>query len=156
MRNIIIIYIVLIIAVVGLFYFQRNNLPFFGKSTPNAQIDGKTYNLILAKTEQEQVTGLSGRASLDKNTGMLFIFATAEYQRFWMIKMRFPIDIIYIDNNKIVDIVPDAPVPTTNDPTKLPIYTSKAPANYVLEINASQASDNKFKVGDTVTFSNIQ
>ena len=116
----------------------------------------KTYHLIVARTDAEKQLGLSGRTSLDKDTGMLFPFDRKDYYPFWMIQMRFPIDIIYIDDNKVVDIIPNAPIPQTNNPADLPIYKPKAPANYVLEINANQAKDNNIKGGDSVSFSNIK
>ena len=77
MKKIIIIYVLLIVGVIALAVF-RGGFNFLGGKTPTATVDGKTFNLILAKTDTEQTTGLSGRNSLDVNTGMLFIFPTKD------------------------------------------------------------------------------
>jgi uncharacterized membrane protein (UPF0127 family) len=64
-----------------------------------------------------------------------------------MKNMKFPIDIIFIQNNKIVDVFQNVPV-STND--NLPVYTTKTKANKVLEINASLAKKYNIKIGTEV------
>lgn len=165
MKKIIIVYIILIVAVLALAFFRGRFFNFFGKknsvnsssraSTATAVINGKTFNLMLAKSEQEQTTGLSGRASLNANSGMLFIFNTPGQYKFWMKDMKFPLDIIFINENKVVDIAENAPIPTTTNLNQLPRYQPKEAANKVLEINAGLSKKYNIKTGDTILFSNL-
>lgn len=159
MKKLIFIYAALIVAVVMLAFFQRGSLNIltFGK-TPQVTIKNATYNVTLAKSEKEKMLGLSGKKSLGANQGMLFIFDHKDSYGFWMRKMRFPIDIIYINDGKVVDIIENAEAPqdpNSEDTSLLKIYKPKAEANYVLEINAGSAAKHKFKEGDTVKFKNI-
>src|SRR5690242_395058 len=61
--------------------------------------------LELAKTEQEQETGLMGRTSLPEDGGMLFIFPQKSRTSFWMKDTLIPLSIAWIDENgKILEI----------------------------------------------------
>lgn len=113
-------------------------------------IDKHTFSVELETTPQQQQQGLSARASLPKSQGMLFVFKTSNRYPFWMKDMKFPLDMIFINNNKIVDIIQNIPAPK-NGETKLPIYTPSAPDNQTLEINAGLAKKYGFKKGDAVT-----
>lgn len=95
----------------------------------------------------EMQKGLSGRESLDENEGMLFVFSQAGQPTFWMKDMKFPIDIIWIQNDEIVDIAPNLPVVAGEF---LSTYEPKEPANYVLEVNAGFVDEHGIKVGDKV------
>ena len=104
--------------------------------SPKAQINGHTFSLYLAKTAAQQQIGLAKYQKIDMNQGMLFLFAKSDYYSFWMKNMHFPIDIIFIRDNKVVDVFNNVPV-WLND--NLPIYTTKTKADKVLEINAGLA-----------------
>lgn len=121
---------------------------------PKADINGGTITLLIAKTDEEQHQGLSDRESLPQDTGMLFLFPHPDYYLFWMRHMKFPLDIIYINNNKVVTVfenVKNPPYSMENPP----IIRPKEPANRALEVNAGIVKKYKIKVGDTITFSNI-
>ena len=107
----------------------------------------------LARTTAQINKGLSGRLSLDPYNGMLFMFSKASIYRFWMPDMHFPLDLIWINNGKIVDISAHA----SNDfnPTNPVYYRPKSPAQYVLEVNADFCKNHGIKIGDKVTFENI-
>src|ERR1035437_3888199 len=79
-------------------------IAYFSPRIPRAEINGHTFSLYLAKTSQEQEVGLAKFNMIDKNQGMLFIFSKQDYYSFWMKNMKFPIDIIFINKNVIVDI----------------------------------------------------
>jgi uncharacterized membrane protein (UPF0127 family) len=113
----------------------------------SAEINGHTFSLYLAKTASEQEVGLAKYKSIAQNQGMLFLFERSDYYSFWMKNMHFPIDIIFISNNKVVDVSNDVPVSPNNN---LPVYTTKIKANKVLEINAGLAKKYGIKVGSEV------
>lgn len=161
----IIIGIIIAILIVGIFFkYHPTNNATFAKlfpnnalnvaSQPKAEIDGHTITLLLAKTEAEQHQGLSDKDFLPQDTGMLFLFPHADYYLFWMRHMKFPLDIIYINNNRIVTILENVKNPpyAMENP---PILRPKDPANKALEVNAGTAKKYNIKVGDTITISNI-
>lgn len=130
-----------------------NLLSFTKKST--VTINKHTIAVSLAKTEKEKQIGLSDKSSLSKDTGMLFTFDTADTYGFWMKKMKFPIDIVFINDNKITTIfknVTPPPSGATIPDDKLPIYTPTIPSNRVLELPSGAADTYSLKVGDTVEF----
>ena len=159
MKKIIFVYILLMVAVGILAVFLTGKMPFNLPTFTSAsvKIGNKSYSAIIAKSDKDRMKGLSGRNSLDKNTGMLFVFDKKAPYPFWMKDMKFPIDIIYIDDNKIVDIFENVPAPQKGTPLyNLPVYKPKADANYVFEINAGQSTQNSIKIGDTVTFKGVK
>ena len=106
----------------------------------------------LAVTADERTRGLSGVERLELDEGMLFVYAVKGRHPFWMRGMLFPIDMIWIDTDRVVDVKPDRPVPGPNQSeVDLPIYSPNADANYVLEVNAGWAAANKVTVGTPVT-----
>jgi uncharacterized protein len=121
--------------------------------TPAVSIGQTVIPVELATTTAAVQKGLSGRTSLDNQSGMLFIFSKPDIYRFWMPDMHFPIDIIWISDGKIVDISED--VSDDFDPANPRFYKPVKPAQYVLEVNAGFSSSKNIQVGDTVVFSRI-
>jgi uncharacterized membrane protein (UPF0127 family) len=123
------------------------------------RIDSAMWNIELATTTVEQTRGLSYRAALGANDGMLFIFNKPSVQNFWMIGMHFPLDIIWIGDDgaggsKVLGFAENVPAPSAGTPTwNLPIYSSPAGVNKVLEVNAGSVAKYNIKVGDEVVIS---
>lgn len=118
--------------------------PFIFKSPKTAKIiiEGKTFNVEVADDEVERAKGLSGRDFLAADSGMLFVFENSDIHTFWMKDTKIPLDIIFINDNKIVEMMTLQP-PANNN---IPSYTPQNKAQYVLELNAGFG----FKVGDEV------
>ena len=145
----ILIALVLIIIIVvyfsfSVFYFKTE----FGKG--KVIVSGKAINVDVALTAEAQYQGLQGKNSLANNEGMLFVFKEKHYQNFWMQGMKFPIDIIWLDDNKIIGFVENAPVP--KDSNNIPTYTSPSEVNYVLEVKSGFVKENNIKVGDNIEY----
>lgn len=155
MKKIILVYIVLIIAVILLAITRAGNiasiLP-FGKAA-TAEIGGNKINLIVAKSDQDRIKGLSGRKNLAENEGMLFVFEKKDKHGFWMKGMLFPIDIIFIDDDTVVYVVESAP--SSAQSPNLTIYSPPEVVNYVLETNAGIAKKFNIKKGTKITFKGI-
>jgi uncharacterized protein len=146
LNKIIIGFIIILLIFSAIIVFQIN------KTAPKSKvtIDKHDFSVELATTSAQQQLGLSGRASMPKNQGMLFIFQTANRYPFWMKDMKFNLDMIFINNNKIVSIFQNVPAPK-NANANLPTYAPSSAANEVLELNAGVAKADGFKNGDTVT-----
>ena len=120
------------------------------QNAPRLAINGNIIQVQVADTMAERTQGLSGRSSLGEYDGMLFIMNTKELHTFWMKGMQFPIDIIWIDGNAIVDISENVPVP--NNQYDIPRIQPSGPVDRVLEINAGSAKKLGIAIGDRVEF----
>lgn len=111
-----------------------------------AVVNGHTIRLELAITETEKEKGLGYRDSLSGDAGMLFVYDHPDRYGFWMKGMRFPLDFIWIDGNRIVDLSQNIPVPYTLSP--------RVPVDKVLEVNAGVIESLGIHIGDLVQFVN--
>ncbi len=103
-------------------------------------INGQELDVEVATTSAEIVRGLSGRDSLDLD-GMLFVFPIPGKQNFWMKDMRFPLDLLWINNGKVIDILRNVPPPEPGTPdSQLKTYSSPGTVSHVLELPAGAAS----------------
>jgi len=139
--------LVAVLILITVLVFLNYNYP--DKKTPNVTINNHTFNLEIAKTEKEREIGLAKYTNIPQNFGMLFIFEKPGNYSFWMKNMKFPIDIIFIKNNKIIKIFTNVPAPKS-DNEQLPIYTPGQLSDTVLEISAGFSEKYKFKNGDPV------
>lgn len=126
-------------------YIKDNKLPF--AKTPAVKINNQTFRLYIADSAQKKEVGLSDKTSMPQDYGMLFQFEKPDYYSFWMRDMKFPIDIIFLKDNRIVTIHSSTQPPKSKDDS-LAIYKPEEPANAVFEINAGLAQKYGFKKGD--------
>ena len=94
---------------------------------------GEEIPVEVADTLKKRSLGLRKRTSLKKGWGMLFVFENRKPHRFWMKDMQFPLDIIWLDNHRIVHIIHNAKPVNSRDEPK--IMTSPVPVNFVLELS---------------------
>ena len=85
---------------------------------------------------------------------MLFIFESDQHLSFWMIDMKFPLDMVWIASScEVVDVTLNAPIPEPGQtPSELPRFSPQSPARFVLEINAGEFETSGAKIGDRVRF----
>lgn len=141
------IIVAVIIFIAFLFFRNGVTIPFVGKSS-TVTINNHQFTVSIARTLQEKETGLSGRNSLPQDQGMYFPFDTPGFYSFWMQGMKFPLDIIYINNNKVVTVFRNVPPPQTG--SQPVVVKPTQPANAVLEISAGLSEKYTIKEGDSV------
>ena len=111
---------------------------------------GEKIPVEVADTIKKRSLGLGKRASLKKGWGMLFVFEKRKPHRFWMKDMQFSLDIVWLDNHKIVHIIHNAkPANHNNEPE---VMSSPVPVNFVLEIAAGRAAKLLLKTGQRMKF----
>ena len=117
---------------------------------PTAEVTIGFHRILaeVADTPERTARGLSGRTHLAEGRGMVFPYARAERHGFWMFDMHFDIDIVWIRDDRIVDVTPRA---RHDPPGELPIHRPGEPANLVLEVPAGTAEKLGWKIGDPVT-----
>jgi len=116
--------------------------------TPQVVINGRSWYVDLARTPQEQYTGLSGRGRLESGAGMLFIFDQPRELTFCMRGCDVPIDIAFVSADlRVVSVQTMAVEPDRAG--RVP-YPSGQPAQYALEVAAGELSAAGVKPGDLV------
>lgn len=135
----VLVLIVVVVTAAILGFLQ--NRPKYGKVI----IGEKELRVELADTAAKRQEGLSGRDNLKENTGMLFVFDVPGEYGIWMKDMKFPIDIIWTQNDKIIDIIPNVS-PDDQETT----YYPREEANFVLEMNAGFVEENDIELGGNV------
>ena len=115
------------------------------------QLGDKQFKIIsIADSPELWARGLSGRAGLQKNSGMLFIYPTPFInQIFWMKGMLFPIDVIFIgEDDKVTDVVKSLSPPVLGQPVAR--TQSSAPVKMALEVGSNESDG--IEVGDSCKF----
>ena len=100
-------------------------------------------NCEVPSTDEEKMTGLMYRDSLCDNCGMFYDYVD---NGFWMKNVNFPIEMIFINDNQIVDIK------KANAQDETTIYPS-VESNGNLEVNDGFCESNNISIGDKVYIS---
>jgi len=111
---------------------------------------GKALKVEVMVKDQDRAMGLMFRPSLPLDRGMLFIFAESEFHGIWMKNCKFPIDILWLDDQRRVVHLEEAVPPCEAEPC--PVYQPLRRASYVVELNAGQARRERAVVGASLDF----
>ena len=111
---------------------------------------GTVLQVELMIKDEDRAMGLMFRPSLPLDRGLLFIFDDVHFHGIWMKNCRFPIDIVWLDEEHRVVHVAEAVPPCKAEPC--PVYTPMKKAAYVVEINAGQARREKAILGSRLQF----
>jgi uncharacterized membrane protein (UPF0127 family) len=149
-RSIIILSLIVVIPVAAAVFYQvsAGHEKHHPLSTTEVVINQKKFHAEVAKTQGDIEQGLSGRDSLPEGNGMLFVFDKPGYYPFWMREMKFPLDMIFLYQNKIVAVYPNVPPMKPNE--NGPQYGGDTKIDRVLEINAGLAQKYSFEKGDSI------
>lgn len=123
----------------------KNSRPILAEAT----LRGQAFTVEVADTDAKKELGLGKRDGMPADHGMYFPFGAAQYWIFWMKDMRFPIDIVWFRDGKVVDVSASVPVDPAGTPLKT--YTPSDPADAVLELNAGAAARIGLQRGDALT-----
>ncbi len=152
MKKILGLMILVFIFIIGYKYY----VSWFGNTTAPketfVQVGAARFSIEIADTDNKRAQGLSDRESLPQNSGMLFVFPTSDTYAFWMHRMKFPLDFVWIKGDKVVDLTENVPQPLTETYAP-PTIKPKEPVDKVLEINAGEIKKNDIKIGDTFSLS---
>ena len=111
---------------------------------------GKVLQVEVMANDEDRAMGLMFRASLARDRGMLFVFDQIDFHGFWMKNCKFPIDMVWLDQDRKVVHVAESVPPCKSDPC--PVYQPLRRAAYVVEMSAGQARREKAVLGSVFTF----
>lgn len=124
-------------------------------SNPNLRLVKAKLNIEIADTKEKRAKGLSGRDSLASDSGMLFIHEASDRHKYWMKGMRIPLDFIWINEDRVVDILKNIKPPQEGQADEtIPLVAPIVPINRVLEVNAGFTDSNNVRIGDKIEFIN--
>jgi uncharacterized membrane protein (UPF0127 family) len=106
----------------------------------------------VAITDEDQIKGLSIRDQMNENEGMLFVYGEPSRQSFWMKDMKFPIDIIWLNETGSVVHVEENLRPCVPS-LECPSFSPNENAQYVLETIAGFAQKHHLNIGTDIDFS---
>lgn len=125
----------------------NNNL-----QTKSVTIDEIGLTAEVADTPEKREIGLGGREDIRETEAMLFMFPDENIiPSFWMKNMKFAIDIIWINDNKIAGCEKNVQPPLTEQNEMiLPLYKPRTKIDLVLETAPGFCDRYGIKVGDIV------
>lgn len=107
------------------------------------------YVAEVASSPRARQRGLMGRESLPANAGMLFLFPDEVAFGFWMKDTLIPLDIAFINGDRIVEIRSMKPCRTAD----CPLTTPSAVYDAALEVNEGSFGRAGIVSGDRVAYS---
>ncbi|MBE9018120.1 DUF192 domain-containing protein [Chroococcidiopsis sp. CCALA 051] len=122
---------------------QPQSLPVSAK----AQISGQEIELEVAQTAQQQSMGLMYRGELSQTRGMLYTIDPPRPVKVSMQNMRFPVDVVYLQNGQIAAIQVEA---QPCDAIACPTYSSKATVDQMIQLRSGATATLGLEVGDRV------
>lgn len=114
-------------------------------------IGDTTMNVKLAVTQDEQVQGLRFTESLAPNEGMLYLMNLPDRYPFWSKDMKYPLDIIFVSQDKVVvDIAEN--IQPCSDSSNCLMYEPERNAQYIIEANAGYVKQHFIELNEPVVF----
>ena len=110
------------------------------------RLDGHSYHITVMRTDAELQKGLSDTSSLPAGQAMVFVFPRDDKWAMWMKDMKYPIDIVWLNDNKqVIDSAKNA------QPSSYPQkFTPSESARYVIEFPSGTVANVGIQNGDPV------
>ena len=109
-----------------------------------------------ADTPDARGRGLMHRRTLGDQEAMIFCFEESSRLSFWMYQTLIPLTIIFLDDTlKIVDMQRMEPC-RSKDAGACPVYTSREPARYAIEVNQDFVGKHLIRIGDRVELGEVR
>lgn len=116
----------------------------------SVMLGGRSHSVLVASSPTARYQGLSGKTKADLGAeGMMFVFSSAQLRTFVMRGMLFPLDFVWVNDGKVVQVDENIAAPVGNE--KPLQVSSKVPVDTVLEFPSGFVKANSLSVGDTVS-----
>lgn len=116
-------------------------------------VNGRTYQITVTETNlQEWEKGLMNDTNVTNSTFALFVFPYSSNYSFWMKNTYAPLDIMWINNSRVVYLITAYPCEEYNaSQESCPIYTPNSSADYVIEAHSGFAKANNITTGTRIS-----
>lgn len=139
-----IFFIIIFFIVAGFLWLSQGS----NWSEARIKLGGNRLHVLVAETQYQQKKGLGGRSSLKDYDGMLFQFFPAYRVPMVMRNMKFPIDIVWLYDGKVVDIEKNVQPEPNKEGGSLTEYQPDKKANIVIELKSGLVDKYNIKPGD--------
>lgn len=109
------------------------------------RLGGQEYQVAVMRTDEELQRGLSGTDTLATNQAMIFVFARDAKWPIWMKDMNYPIDIVWLDNDRRVVHTVSGAQPSSYPGTE---FVPAVASRYVIELSNGTVERLGIKKGD--------
>lgn len=125
--------------------WQAGTLGSLQRNQTRIRVGEQNLTVEVADTPAQIEQGLSDRSEIGSD-GMLFVLPRRSQNSFWMLRMQFALDILWLDGGRIVQIDADVPPPSETDgvPQVVPVVQ---PVEAVLEVPSGTAARYGWTVG---------
>jgi uncharacterized membrane protein (UPF0127 family) len=110
-------------------------------------IGKNSWQMEVAKTDEERSRGLMYRAFMPDDQGMVFVFEKPQEIAMWMKNTQIALDMVFIGEDRRVFGFHENAQPNSED-----VIRTGGKTRYLLELNAAQIKTAGIKKGDKVTF----
>ncbi|MEZ4520082.1 MAG: DUF192 domain-containing protein [Thermomicrobiales bacterium] len=107
-------------------------------------------DLEVAATDATRACGLMHRESLEKNTGMLFVWESDHAGSFWNCNTFVPLTLAWISSEGEIIGLSDMAAQTAGQPQNVVSYPPPGIYRYVIEANQGWFAEHDINVGDQV------
>jgi len=107
---------------------------------------GAVVDVEILSEPDEMARGLMGRTELPESSGALFWFGKSADHPFWMKNTRIPLDLLFLDRERVVGIL-------TLNPFDERLHSIQRNSSLVLEVNGGWAARHQVRVGERVQIS---
>lgn len=129
-----------------------------GAAVEPVRIAGEWFHLEVAADDATRFKGLGGRDYIAPDGGMLFVFPSPQVRAFVMRDCLVPIDIAYLDAAGRVVAMHEMHIEELRRPgesdydyeSRLKQYSSRFPAQFVVETAGGRLNEVGLKIGDRV------
>ncbi|SCY63628.1 hypothetical protein SAMN05216420_11117 [Nitrosospira sp. Nl5] len=115
-----------------------------GMPVSQLKISGHTLLAEVAHTRTARSQGLMYRQSMEKDSGMLFVFPEAGRHGMWMMNTDIPLSVAFLDEQGVILNIADMMPNTSN------AHRSAGAAKYALEMNLGWFAAKNIKAGERV------
>lgn len=109
------------------------------------RIENKTISAERVTDDAKLALGLGGRQGICQDCGMLFVFPQKGDFAFWMKGMRFPLDLLWLADGKVVHVEKNVAFDDKR------VFHASIPADMVLEVNAGFCEQAGIREGSAFT-----
>ena len=125
--------------------FASQHTPSLVFPVQKMELKNEMYKLEIADTVKRKKLGLMYRQSLEKNSGMLFVYSRPGNYRIWMKNTLIPLTVIWLDEQAtIIDKKILQPCRSIN----CPVFGISRPSTFILELHPAEY--NRFNIGDVL------
>ncbi|MFA7653744.1 MAG: DUF192 domain-containing protein [Candidatus Magasanikbacteria bacterium] len=118
--------------------------------TVKVRLNNQEYKVLVARTLTQQYRGWGERKNMGAAQGMLFFFNNRDQHTMVMRDMLFPIDIVWVDGQIVVDMAPNVSIEPGKTENQLTPYIGRGVSTIVLEMASGTIANAGLKIGDVV------